>query len=334
MRESLFIKKNLARWKKYQEEPTDDPDEMSDRFVSVLDDLAYAKTFYSFSKVTRYINSIAANIFQRIYAHKKDEDGRFRLFFKYELPLLFRKYHRTLLYSFSFFMIFVLIGTFSSAHDDTFVRGVLGDEYINMTERNIASGDPFGVYKSESPLIMFLYIAVNNIYVAVKCFVFGIFLSVGTLYLLFTNGVMVGAFHYLFVKHGLGWKAVLTVMIHGTLELSSIVIAGCAGMILGNSLLFPGTLTRLESLKKAARDGVKIMISLIPVFIVAAFLEGFVTRYSAMPIPVSIVILLGSLAFIIYYFIWYPIQLHKKGYGISEENGKVTITHTLPTSQD
>ncbi|RAJ87537.1 putative membrane protein SpoIIM required for sporulation [Chitinophaga dinghuensis] len=333
MRESLFIKKNLARWKKYQEEPTDDPDEMSDRFVSVLDDLSYAKTFYSFSKVTRYINSIAANIFQKIYAHKKNDDGRFQLFFKYELPLLFRKYHRTLLYSFCFFTIFVLIGSFSSAHDDTFVRGVLGDEYINMTERNIASGDPFGVYKGESPLLMFLYIAFNNIYVSMQCFVFGIFLSFGTLYFLFRNGVMVGAFHYIFVKHGLGWKAVLIVMTHGTLELSSIVIAGCAGMILGNSLLFPGTLTRLESLKRAARDGIKIMISLIPVFIVAAFLEGFITRYSAMPALVSILILLASLGFIIFYFIWYPIRLHKQGYAISE-NGKITITHTLPASQD
>ncbi|SHM07344.1 Uncharacterized membrane protein SpoIIM, required for sporulation [Chitinophaga jiangningensis] len=324
MRESLFIKKNLARWKKYQEEPTDNPDEMSDRFISTLDDLAYAKTFYSFSKVTRYLNTIAAGIFQKIYLHKKDDQGRFRQFFIYELPLLFRKYHRTLLYAFCFFSVFVLIGSFSSAHDETFVRGVLGDEYLNMTERNIANGDPFGVYGNSEEWYMFFRIAFNNIYVSISVFVMGIFFSLGTLYMLFKNGVMIGAFHYLFVSHGLGWKAILVVMIHGTLELSSIVIAGCAGLILGNSLLFPGTHKRIDSLKKAAKDGVKIMVALVPVFIVAAFLEAFITRHSTMPIVVSLLILGSSLYFIIFYFIWYPISLHKKGYAISE-TGKVIV---------
>ncbi|NIG57058.1 stage II sporulation protein M [Chitinophaga sp. Cy-1792] len=328
MRESLFIKKNLARWKKYQEEPTDNPDEMSERFVSILDDLAYAKTFYSFSKVTRYINGIAAGIFQRIYQHKKEDTGRFLLFFKFELPLLFRKYHKTLLYAFCFFAVFCLIGTFSAAHDETFVRGVLGDEYLNMTEKNIANGDPFGVYNSRGELYMFLSIAYNNIYVSIACFVLGIFLGLGTLWMLFRNGIMIGAFHYLFVSHGLGWKAVLVVMIHGTIELSSLVISGCAGLILGNSILFPGTYKRSDSLKRAAKDGVKIMVALVPFFLVAAFLESFVTRHNHMPLLVSLLILAGSLAAIVYYFILYPIILHKKGYSLGDK-GEVLITHKI-----
>jgi hypothetical protein len=112
MRESLFIKKNLSRWKQYQEEHTDDPDEMAERFVSVLDDLSYAKTFYSFSKVTHYINGLAAGIYQSIYQNRKDEVGRFQSFFKYELPLLFRRYHRLLLFTLCFFLLFCIIGAF------------------------------------------------------------------------------------------------------------------------------------------------------------------------------------------------------------------------------
>ncbi|WP_143307767.1 stage II sporulation protein M [Chitinophaga vietnamensis] len=324
MRESLFIKKNLPRWKKYQEEHTDNPDEMADRFVSLLDDLSYAKTFYSFSKVTRYINGIAAGIYQLIYQNRREQVGRFQLFFKYELPLLFRKYHRLLLFTFSFFLLCCVMGAFSSAHDETFVRGVLGDEYINMTERNIANGDPFGVYKSGNEVVMFLYIAINNIYVAMTCFIFGIFCSVGTLYILFKNGIMLGAFQYIFFSHGLGWKSILVIWIHGTLEISSIVIAGCAGLIMGNSLLFPGTRKRIDALKKGAKDGVKIMVTLVPVFVVAAFLEGFVTRHTEMPVWLSLFILLASLTFIIGYFIIYPIRLYRRGYQLSPE-GKVLM---------
>lgn len=328
MRESLFIKKNLSRWKKYQEEPTDDPDEMAERFVSLLDDLSYAKTFYSFSKVTRYINGLAAGIYHRIYQNRKEDVGRFQLFFKYELPLLFRKHHRLLLFTLCFFLLFCIIGAFSSAHDETFVRGVLGDEYVNMTERNIANKDPFGVYKDGNPILMFFRIAYNNIMVSFYCYLGGIFLGVGSMYLLLRNGVMLGVFQYIFFSHGLGWKSILVIWIHGTLEISSIVIAGCAGIIMGKSILFPGTRKRLDSLRKGAKDGIKIMVTLIPVFIVAAFLESFVTRYTEMPLPVSLFILLGSLAFILGYFIFYPIYLHKKGYRLSAE-GKVLTPFIL-----
>lgn len=328
MRESLFIKKNLSRWKKYQEEPTDDPDEMAERFVSLLDDLSYAKTFYSFSKVTRYINGLAAGIYHRIYQNRKEDVGRFQLFFKYELPLLFRKHHRLLLFTLCFFLLFCIIGAFSSAHDETFVRGVLGDEYVNMTERNIANKDPFGVYKDGNPILMFFRIAYNNIMVSFYCYLGGIFLGVGSLYLLLRNGVMLGVFQYIFFSHGLGWKSILVIWIHGTLEISSIVIAGCAGIIMGKSILFPGTRKRLDSLRKGAKDGIKIMVTLIPVFIVAAFLESFVTRYTEMPPAVSLFILLGSLAFILGYFIFYPIYLHKKGYRLSAE-GKVLTPFIL-----
>src|SRR5205085_11591860 len=103
----------------------------------------------------------------------------------------------------------------------------------------------------------------------------------------------------------------LVVWIHGTLEISAIIIAGAAGLVLGNSLLFPKTFRRIDSLKKGARDGMKMMIGLVPVFIAAAFLEGFITRYSTMPKAISITILVSSLAFIIWYFIIWPIRVGK-----------------------
>ena len=312
VREGLFIKKNIDKWKQYQYETTNDPDEMASRFTELVNDLGYSRTFYPHSKVTQYLNGLASRIYLGIYKNKKEASSRILRFWKTELPLVISRHQREILYSFIIFTLFAVLAAFSAAHDETFVRGVLSDRYVEMTEENIAKGDPFGVYKGDDPLGMFLYIATRNIRVSFMTFAAGIFVSIGTVWLLFKNGIMVGAFQYYFFAKGLGWKSVLVIWIHGTLEISSCIIAGAAGLILGNSLLFPGTYKRMDSLKRGARDGLKCLIGLIPIFITAAFLEGFVTRYSTMPIWLSSFILIASLTFIIWYFVVYPRRVAKR----------------------
>jgi uncharacterized membrane protein SpoIIM required for sporulation len=181
-----------------------------------------------------------------------------------------------------------------------------------MTNENIEKGDPFGVYKSADPIMMFLGIAVNNIYVSFRVFVMGLLWGVGTIYGLFYNGVMLGSFEYYFFDKGLGGASILVVFIHGTLEISAIIIAGAAGLVLGNSILFPRTFTRIQSMIMGAKDGIKIIIGLMPVFLAAAFLEGFITRHTDMPVWLSLFILIASLSFIIYYFVIYPRMLARR----------------------
>ncbi|GAB3818017.1 hypothetical protein GCM10028895_14750 [Pontibacter rugosus] len=131
---------------------------------------------------------------------------------------------------------------------------------------------------------------------------------------------MLGAFQYFFYKQGLLLTSVLTIWIHGTLEISAIVIAGCAGLVMGNSLLFPKTHTRLHAFRQGARQGLKIVIGLVPIFITAGFLEGFVTRHTQMPLALSLFIILLSAAFILYYFILYPRLLHKQDATAKQED--------------
>lgn len=263
----------MDKWKQFQYESATEPDEMARQFTELVNDLGYAKTFYPNSRVTAYLNKLAARIYLGIYRNKKEDSSRIVRFWKTELPLTIRKYHRELLYSFSIFLLFAILAAFSAAHEEDFVRGVLGDGYVEMTEENIARGDPFGVYKNGNQFLMFLEIARNNIQVSFMMFVTGFFAGLGTLYMLFQNGVMLGAFQYYFFAKGLGWASVLVIWIHGTLEISAIIIAGAAGFVIGKSLLFPGTYSRLVSLRRGAKDGLKIMIGLIPVFMLAAFLK-------------------------------------------------------------
>jgi len=210
-----------------------------------------------------------------------------------------------------FFVVFCLIGIISAKYDDRFIRLVLGDRYVDMTDANMAKHDPFGVYKQSDSFPMFFQLAGNNIYVSLVTFVLGVFASIGTVYSLFKNGLMLGSFEYYFFSKGLGTASLLVISIHGVLEISSIIIAGGAGLVLGNSLLFPKTYTRLISFKKGAKDGMKIAIGLVPLFIVAAFFESFVTRHTEMPVWLSLSILISSFSFIIWYVIIYPNQLSK-----------------------
>jgi uncharacterized membrane protein SpoIIM required for sporulation len=312
MREPLFVKQNAKKWEYFEQSATNDPDELADNFIQITDDLAYAKTFYPKSKTTAYLNGLASKFHQSIYKNKSEKGNRFISFWQFELPILFKTYQKQVMYSFIFFIVFCLMGALSAKYDDNFVRLIMGDDYINMTNANIAKGDPFGVYKSQGEVVMFFGIAANNIYVSLVTFAAGIIFSVGSVYFLLRNGLMLGSFQYYFFSKGLGMKSVLVIWIHGTLEISAIVIAGAAGLVLGNSLLFPKTFTRMVSLKKGAADGMKIAVGLVPIFIVAAFFESFVTRHTEMPIWLSSSILIGSLIFLVWYVVIYPNRIYKK----------------------
>lgn len=312
MREALFIKRNRKRWQQIQENPSDHPDEMAQEFIQLVEDLGYSKTFYPVSKTTQYLNGAAAKKYLAIYQNKKEEGNRIISFFKYTLPLIIAKHHKVLLISFCLFVLFVSIGFFSSKNDENFVRQILGDDYVDMTLQNIKDGHPFGVYGYGNEFLSFLYIFINNVYVSLLEFGGGILLGYTTITGLMYNSVMVGAFEYMFYSNGLLQDSLLTIMIHGTIELSTFVIAAASGLVLAKSWLFPGTIKRIDALKKGAKEGLIIALSNIPMLMIAAFFEGFLTRHSDMPLWLKLLIITVSLAIVAGYFIIYPIRLKRR----------------------
>jgi uncharacterized membrane protein SpoIIM required for sporulation len=316
MREAAFVKQNKDKWLKFesllQNKNILRPEQLSNIYIEISDHLSYSRTFYPQSNTTTYLNQLAASAHQKIYKNKKESQNRFITFFTKEFPLFFYKFQKQLLLSFLIFAFFSAAGAFSAASDHTFVRSILGDAYVNMTLQNIAEGDPMAVYKKMSETDMFLGITINNIRVSLMAFSMGILAGIGTVFILMQNAVMLGSFQYFFYDQGLLWESARTIWIHGTIEISVIIIAGCAGLVVGKSILFPGTYTRLTSFVKGVKNGLKIVISTIPFFILAGFLEGFVTRLTQMPDWLAILIIGSSLALILFYYIFYPIFLHKK----------------------
>ncbi|MEM6524189.1 MAG: stage II sporulation protein M [Bacteroidota bacterium] len=315
MREAAFVKQNLEQWQEYEKlldnQKTTPPDTLAEIFIRITDDLSFSRTQYPKSDTTHYLNNLASKIHLEIYKNKKEDKNRFITFWKYELPLLFRSAHKHLLYAFAIFSLAALIGVVSVANDESFIRMILGDTYVNMTLENIENGNPLAVYGRTEQTDMFFAITFNNVRVSFMAFAAGVIVSLGTGFILFSNGLMVGAFFTFLAKKGLLLNSLLVVMLHGTLELSAIVIAGAAGFVMGNSILFPGTYRRIDSFREGAKKGLKIVMGLMPVFIMAGFIESFVTRYTFMHWSIKILIISFSAAFIIYYFIIYPIKLSR-----------------------
>jgi hypothetical protein len=156
-------------------------------------------------------------------------------------------------------------------------------------------------------------------------------MAIGSLFIMIVNGVMVGVFQYFFISKGLFWESFLAIWTHGTLEISAIILSGGAGLTLGKGLLFPGTFSRFQALKASGMNGLKIIMGVAPVTLLAAFIEGFLTRHTNIPDVIRFSFILLSLSFVLVYFFWYPRHLAKKTPNLDSiiEDNPVYKTHKV-----
>ncbi|GGB86425.1 membrane protein [Flavobacterium suaedae] len=317
MREVAFIKQNKEKWLEFEQaifgKSKKSPDELASLYIHLVNDLSYAQTYYPKSKTVVYLNHLASIIYQKIYKTKRQDTNRLVYFFKTEAPLIVYQNRRYILYAFILFSVFTAMGVISAANDGAFVRLIMGDHYVNMTLENIEKGNPVAVYKSGSNWGSAFGITFNNLRVGIFSFIMGIFGGIGTGWVLFQNCIMLGSFQYFFYEQDVFWESVRGIWIHGSMEIFAIVIEAAAGLVLGASILFPKTYSRVASLKMGLKNGLKIVLSTMPFTIAAGILEGFVTRYSPdMPRFLNIFIILFTLALISYYYLIYPFRVNKK----------------------
>ncbi|MBD3636977.1 MAG: stage II sporulation protein M [Crocinitomicaceae bacterium] len=310
MKETSFIKQNKKKWARFEKlsgRKNNDPDEVSKLFTEITEDLSYARTFYPRRSVRVYLNQLAQGVFTSLYKQRKQPLGSVLKFWTESVPLEMYRARYNLLTAFLFFSLAIIIGAVSQEYNPEFVNLILGDYYVEATEERIAKGDPMGVYGEMQQTGMFLNITMNNIRVAFFAFALGIFATIGTYVIMLSNGIMLGCFQWWFKAKGLLLTSFLAVWIHGAFEISSIIIAGAAGITLGNGFLFPRSFSRVQSLIFTAKRGLTIMLSLVPFFIIAGFLESFVTRhYQVMPNALKLSIILVSFFIIIFYYVIYP----------------------------
>jgi uncharacterized membrane protein SpoIIM required for sporulation len=336
VRETKFIEQNKEKWEEYERmlsQKDMDAEKLTDLYIHVTDDLAYSRTYYPNRTVRAYLNGLASRVFQHLSGQEKFPWAQMKHFWHTELPQIVWDSRRAIQFSLVLFIAAFFIGMLSCMIDPEFPRVILGDGYVNMTLENIKKGDPMAVYKSENMFGMSGSIALNNLRVAFFTMILGLVASIGTLFIMLYNGIMVGAFQYLFVQEGVFWDSFLTIWIHGTLEISAIIIAGGAGFVAGSGWLFPGTFSRSESFRLSIVKGFKLFMGLIPIIILAAIFEGYLTRATETPDWIRGAFILVSLGFILWYFVWYPWVVAKRTHAPKETEIVPTKTLQIDTTE-
>lgn len=317
MREVAFIKQNKAKWLEIEQiisgKLKKNPDDLSSLYINLVNDLSFSQTYYPKSKTTVYLNYLSSLIFQKIYKTKRTEHNRIVQFFKTEVPLLVYQYRNYLIFAFLVFVLMTGIGVISAMYDLDFVRIILGDGYVEQTLENIKKGNPIAVYDDKTMWAMAWLIIQNNIVVGAKMFVYGVFAGIGTLYYLMYNAIMLGSFQYFFQTQGVLGQSMRGIWVHGAFEISSMIVEAFAGFVLGASILFPKTYSRIASFKIGFKNSFKIFLSTLPFTIVAGILEGFVTRFALkMPLALNLMIIFGTLGTIVFYYAIYPKWVYNK----------------------
>lgn len=137
-------------------------------------------------------------------------------------------------------------------------------------------------------------IMTNNMSVCFMTFAAGITGGLGTLFLLFNNGLQIGTVLACCAQHGMAGSLLAFMVSHGALEIPSIMLAGAAGLRLGAGILFPGPLRRRDALARAGAEAVQLVSATIPLLMVAGCFEGFLSPTHA---PVAVKCAVGAALF-------------------------------------
>jgi uncharacterized membrane protein SpoIIM required for sporulation len=314
MRQSEFVRRRSEGWRAFEEQLAlkqgRDAQRLALLYMDIVDDLAYARAQYPESIVVRYLNQLAATAHTTVYRMRKDRIGALKRFWLNAVPRQMFALRSDLVLAAFLLLASTAVGVVGTLLDEDFVRGILGHGYVDMTIRNIKAGNPMGVYQHMPPFTMFAYIFTNNLFVMLRLAVLGLFTLAVPVAIMLSHGFMLGSFHTLFYLHDTLGASLLGVYLHGAMEISTLVIAGAAGVHLGKAIMMPGTFTRSQAFVSAGRTVVMTAFGIAPFVFVAAVIESFVTRLAPdMPLVLNLAIIAVTFAATWWYAIILPAKL-------------------------
>jgi uncharacterized membrane protein SpoIIM required for sporulation len=262
--------------------------------------LAYARTHYPGSSVVSYLNSLIGKCHSHVYAVKKISPSYLFKYIAYGFPKLLKDYRWYVLGSFSFFALGMLLSLIL-----VFLNSDNANIFLppNMVE-GVKSGAAGGGDDWNYPL-MSSYIMVNNITVSLKAFALGITLGLGTLYVLFFNGALLGALTALIYQYGNPVNYWSLILPHGIIELTAIFISGAAGLLIAKNMLLPGEHSRKDALICGAKKAVALVPGVVFMLIIAGIIEGFFTPLNITEVSKLIFAALTAVILAVYFSIPY-----------------------------
>jgi len=287
-------------------------EQMHDDYRRAAADLAYAQTHFPGSKTQAYLNRVVGQAHAELYGASSHRFAAAWRFLSYEYPRLLRREWRPVAVAAGLMIGAALAGWVASFTDVALARMLLPEQFRDISPAQLSETRAANAAGAALYPLVGSYIGVNNVQVAIMAFAGGITFGALTVYAMVQNGLMVGVLAALFTQGGAGTGFWALIVPHGSLELPAIMIAGGAGLKMAGALLFPGDLPRAAALKAAAPVAARILLGTLPLFALAAAIEGFFTPTAT---PDAIKLLVGAiLAALLAAYILVP------GRGIDDEN--------------
>lgn len=271
----------------------------SELYRDLCGDLALADAAQYSAPLAEYLHALTARAHGIFYgseprARRYDEPASTLYDVVTSFARATRRRWRAVTISASLFFVPMLIGLVATLLDPTFAHRVVPEAELRMLTEAYLRGFEEGRGAGGDVMMAGFYIY-NNVGIALRCFATGVFLGLGSAIYLVQNGLSIGATVGYVASHGAAKNIVSFMVGHGSLELGAIVIAGAAGLSMGWSIVSPGALTRLESLRRAARDVWTLVAGASLMLFSAAMIEAF---WSASALPNVVKWCVGGLMFV------------------------------------
>lgn len=241
----------------------------------VTSDLAIARRDFPEDRCVPYLNELAARAHATVYQTSPFKRGTLRQFLHFGFPTLFRE---NLSFIGAAFLMFVL--AFAAAYwialtTPEFAEKIVPERFVSHI-KELEDG-AWNDTSAERRNLFASFVMTNNIRVAFYAFAWGIMFMAGTVYILVINGILIGGVAGLCDVNGVAMALWSFVSPHGYIELTTIFIAGGAGLKLGYALIAPSHFTRKRALTDAAGTAIRLLGGCVFLLIIAGTIEGFVS---------------------------------------------------------
>jgi len=273
--------------------------ELSLLYRQTAADLAAIRQDPSSVHFVRYLNQLMARAHNIIYAgHRASPWAIFR-FFQREYPKVFRRNLKYCALAVAVFVAGGLAGAALTLQDPDFQLKVLGPRMVQTIQRKeMWTHSIIAVKPLASSEIM-----TNNMTVSFMTYAAGITAGIGTLYMMFFNGLLMGVIATACALAGMSLSLWSFVAPHGALELPAIFLAGGAGFKIAHGLLFPGMLPRKDSLAMAGREATTLVVGTVPILVIAGTIEAFVSP-TGLAVPLKFAMSGALLVLLAAYLFW------------------------------
>lgn len=255
----------------------DDVLELGRLYRATTSDLAIARRDFARDVATERLNDLVAAAHALVYSEAPTSGRRLARFVLEELPASVRAQLPWTVTAILLSLVFGIATFFIGLAFPQIAQSALPEDVRQqLAHRQLWTDIPEGFRPIAGPLII-----VNNVRVAVEAFAGGMTLGILTVYVLVTNGAMLGTIFAVVQGYGLSGGLLAFIAGHGVLELSAIFLSGGAGLRLAWALIRPGDRTRGDALRLGAGQATRVMLLVIPVLGVAGLIEGFLSPSGA-----------------------------------------------------